>query len=478
MAVNDNINKSGDDANKNHDDIGSSSDLNLSFGETLYLHPNDTSGSPIVTINNHGLANQWCMCNSVVVTWILISLSPDLYAGAIYAKTAFEIWSDLKETYDKVDGSAKQFDVMISLPPFTCEAAKHFEKHNQLIKLMQFLMGFDESYLAIRSNILTRKTLPLVKEAFAIISGEESHRNVTSVGATKPAATAFAAKTFDNKRRPNNNSNFNKGCFELVGYPAGYVKRNFNSSTRHVSSNNASVDGHSICAGSNNATTNISPVSLSNEQLSRLMNLLSDNGVSSANANMAVNVVDILNLGLTVRHPNGTQSLITKIGDLKVSNGITLYDILVVPEYTVSILSVHNIARDNDFSRAVWVYMLKGKDDVYDSIISFVQMLTNQFKTNVKVFRSDNGIEFGELSLYLWSKCILTVVYLISKIPSSVLSGKSPFYFVYGHDLSLSHFKLSFVDQNDDDSGATSIDENIHPEGNVSDETDIVGLFL
>ncbi|GJV28044.1 hypothetical protein Tco_1384492 [Tanacetum coccineum] len=30
----------------------------------------------------------------------------ELFAGAIYAKTASEMWNDLKETYDKVDGSA------------------------------------------------------------------------------------------------------------------------------------------------------------------------------------------------------------------------------------------------------------------------------------------------------------------------------------------------------------------------------------
>ncbi|GKB16239.1 hypothetical protein Tco_0850162 [Tanacetum coccineum] len=170
MAVDGNINIPGDDANKKHDDIDSSFGLNLTFGDTLYLHPNDTNGSPILGFsdgsckrdnNNPSLANQWDMRNYVV--------------------------SDLKETYDKVDGSAvfnlhksinslnqngaplaeyynnlnslwKQFDAIISLPPCTCEAAKHFEKHNQLIKLMQFLMGLDESYLAIRNNILTRET--------------------------------------------------------------------------------------------------------------------------------------------------------------------------------------------------------------------------------------------------------------------------------------------------------------------------------
>ncbi|GKC85879.1 hypothetical protein Tco_1141596, partial [Tanacetum coccineum] len=122
---------------------------------------------------------------------------------------------------------------------------------------MQFLMGLDESYLAIKSNILTREPLPLVKVAFAVVSDEESHRNATSVGATKPTASAFTTKTFDYKRRfNNNNKNFNKGSSsnsnnlkctncnktshivdrfsELVGYPAGYVKRNFNANTKPV----------------------------------------------------------------------------------------------------------------------------------------------------------------------------------------------------------------------------------------------------
>nr|GEY30822.1 hypothetical protein [Tanacetum cinerariifolium] len=242
--------------------VSSSSDLNLSFDNPLYLHPNDTSDS-----SNHGLANQWNKCNSVVVTWILNSLSPELFAGAIYAKTASGIWNDLKETYDK------------------------------------FLMGLVESYLAIRSNLLTREPLPSVKTAISIISGEESHRNVTSVGTTKPAATAFVVKTFDNKRKFNNNykgsgsnsnSNFNNNnnrgsnpnlkcincnkidhtvnrCFELIGYPTGYVKRNFNSNSKPVTSNNASTDVHSNGASSNNATTSNSIVSLSSEIPSSVM---------------------------------------------------------------------------------------------------------------------------------------------------------------------------------------------------------------
>ncbi|GJX92341.1 ribonuclease H-like domain-containing protein [Tanacetum coccineum] len=135
-------------------------------------------------------------------------VSTELYASQIYSKTAYDMWIDLKDTYDKDDGSVifnlhkninslnqngsslseyyhnlnslwKQFDAMISLPPCTCEVAKHYENHANQIKLMQFLMGLDDTYQPIRSNILIREPLPLVKTDFTIVSGEESHRNVT-----------------------------------------------------------------------------------------------------------------------------------------------------------------------------------------------------------------------------------------------------------------------------------------------------------
>nr|GEU28927.1 hypothetical protein [Tanacetum cinerariifolium] len=276
MAVEDDIVKTSDDTKI----ISSSSDLSLSFGDTLYLHPNDTGGSPIVSIKLTETDN-------------------------------YTMWS----------------------------------------------------------NILTREPLPSVKAAFAVVSGEESRRNVTSVRTTKPIATALQPRPLI-IRGPNPNlkcTNCNKirhimdRCFELIGYPAGYVKRNFNDNTRPVSSNNASADVHVNSVSSNNATTSNSPVSLSNEQLARLMNFLNENGVSTANANMTVgnislgwivdsganqhmivsaknliHVVDILNLRLTVGHSNGTQALITKIGDLKINNDITLYDVLVVLEYTAN----------------------------------------------------------------------------------------------------------------------------------------------
>ncbi|GJU36944.1 hypothetical protein Tco_1185298 [Tanacetum coccineum] len=497
------IHKSGDDANK-HINIGSSSELNLSFGDTLYLHPNDTSGSPIMTIKLNDLKDTYDKVDGSAVFNLHKNINSLTQNGA-----------SLVEYYNNLKSLWKQFDAMVSLPPYTYEAAKHFEQHNQLIKLMQFLMGLDESYLAIRSNILTREPLPLVKAAFAVVSGEKSHRNATYIAATKPTTTAFVTKTFDNKRR----------CFELVGYPASYVKKNFNANTRPVSSNNASdpADVHSNNVSSNNATTSNSHVFLSNEQLARLMSILNDNDISTSNANMATKffktlkelfneyTISLLSVQKLARDSKlfvGFDESNCYIQDLRAKgtigignqcNGLYSFNV-----NNASKIVFNNCNSSNFVSKTLWHQRLGySADQVLDVL-----------KTTLNIDSHSTSDHLWELPLYLWSESILVTVYIINMIPSSVLSGKSPFSFVFRDDPSLSHFRdfsclcyatilnnqdkfssrpndeggvssngdgieLSPEFQGNDDSEATSMEENnnTHLEGNVSNETDFVNDF-
>ncbi|GKE89772.1 hypothetical protein Tco_1567247, partial [Tanacetum coccineum] len=50
---------------------------------------------------------------------------------------------------------------------------------------------------------------------------------------------------------------------------------------------------------------------------------------------------------LTVGHSNETLAKITHVGILKLNNDVVLFDVLVVPEYCVSLLSVHKLIKDS-----------------------------------------------------------------------------------------------------------------------------------
>ncbi|GJV15040.1 ribonuclease H-like domain-containing protein [Tanacetum coccineum] len=297
------------------------------------------------------LFDQWNRCNAIVLNSILTSLSQDVYLGHVFSDNVAKVWNELKETYDRIDGliifnllqkvnSFKQgslhvseyyhklnslwreFDALTKLLDCTCEARNEVVDHDKLMKLMQFLMGLDDVYQPIKSNILTREILPEAKDAFVIISKEESHRGIpaSSSKTKKPQVSAFNSKVNDNNKRKGSGNcsngnrsgnwstgnNYNRGnydsllcknyglkghavdrCFEIIGYPPGF-KRNpnlklVNNLNNNNRSNNSDVRGGFI--GNNDKFS--SPLSLSNEHMLILMSLLNNKSSRAANANMA-----------------------------------------------------------------------------------------------------------------------------------------------------------------------------------------------
>ena len=53
----------------------------------------------------------------------------------------------------------------------------------------------------------------------------------------------------------------------------------------------------------------------------------------------------------------------------------------------------------DDFSRVVWVYLLKDKLEMCEKVISFCAMVKSQFDAFVQRIHSDNGAEFTKRSL-------------------------------------------------------------------------------
>nr|GEX68209.1 ribonuclease H-like domain-containing protein [Tanacetum cinerariifolium] len=113
----------------------------LDLSDPLHLHPNDSATLTIVSVKlkgtenyqiwycammlalegknktgfidgsckrsnvNEVLGRQWDRVNAIVLGWILKSISKELFLGQIFSKKVKHVWDELKETYDKVDGS-------------------------------------------------------------------------------------------------------------------------------------------------------------------------------------------------------------------------------------------------------------------------------------------------------------------------------------------------------------------------------------
>ena len=57
-----------------------------------------------------------------------------------------------------------------------CEVNDRLHKHDQEQKLIQFLMGLNESYTAVRGNILMMTPLPTLGQTYSLLVQEERQR--------------------------------------------------------------------------------------------------------------------------------------------------------------------------------------------------------------------------------------------------------------------------------------------------------------
>lgn len=128
----------------------------------------------------------------------------------------------------------------------------------------------------------------------------------------------------------------------------------------------------------------------------------------------------------------------------------------------------------DDHTRYTWIYLLKLKSESLQTLQKFMFYVKNQFKSSIKILRSDNALEFdtslcqqffsangithqtscirtpqqnarverkhryiletaralrfqANLPLSFWGDCVMTAVHLINRLPNSVLHFKTPY---------------------------------------------------
>ncbi|KAH0699136.1 hypothetical protein KY284_013351 [Solanum tuberosum] len=73
-----------------------------------------------------------------------------------------------------------EYDALMPCPSCPCPESKKFGEHCDYQRLLQFLMGLNESYSTPRSQILMMSPMPTLNKAYALIIDQESQRNLAS----------------------------------------------------------------------------------------------------------------------------------------------------------------------------------------------------------------------------------------------------------------------------------------------------------
>ncbi|XP_016457908.1 uncharacterized protein LOC107781684 [Nicotiana tabacum] len=123
------------------------------------------------------LHDQWETVNVIVLSWTMNVVRRGLLSSVVYASNAHKVWEDLNERFNKVNGSRvlyfhreihtltqgtmsvvdyfskwrdlwDEFDASMLCPGCPYPESKKYAQHFEYHRLLQFLMGLNESYLS------------------------------------------------------------------------------------------------------------------------------------------------------------------------------------------------------------------------------------------------------------------------------------------------------------------------------------------
>lgn len=306
--------------------------------------------------------------------------------------------SSINEYYTTMKGMWEELDSLDQLPAVTSEAddvlklLEVLKTQREERRLFQFLNGLNEIYGVQRSHLLMITPLPSVEFTCNTLQQEESQRSILdpveslamySRGRNDtPVCGACGVK-----------GHLREKCWTLVGYPKWHPKfksnfkgrdftENPNGQNRGTSNYLNKAKGARMVANAQGSSHQSATSDFTVQQLEQLlrslpssrgkavssddemeqnfagfagMGILSNTSIdarwiidSGASDHMTCDDACVENAriakeGMKINLPNGECSKITKYGTVRLKNGLTLYNVLVVPEFKHNLLSVNKL---------------------------------------------------------------------------------------------------------------------------------------
>lgn len=207
---------------------------------------------------------RWKRADQMVYSWIVNSMSKEIGDTFIYCSSARQLWIELQERFGESNGpqiyqvqreiaSVEQgsvvmyfgrlkrlWDELNVLQPIQCTCRTDGALANILAqnKLMQFLMGLNEGFDSVRSQILAMDPLPTVNKAFSMIVRVEKQRSVhTDLISSNSSEnnSVMLAKDVQKSNSGKKKKDYSvicehckipghqkDSCFKILGYPDWY----------------------------------------------------------------------------------------------------------------------------------------------------------------------------------------------------------------------------------------------------------------
>lgn len=151
---------------------------------------------------------KWKLENSLVMSWLLNTMTNETGENFMYFETAKEMWNAVEETYSDVDNTSAIFEIKSLLhdlrqgestvTEYFNTLSRHWQQldvyeevewkspedkklYNKLVekdRIYKFLLGLNKELDEVRGRVLGTKPLPKVREVFSEVKREESRRKL------------------------------------------------------------------------------------------------------------------------------------------------------------------------------------------------------------------------------------------------------------------------------------------------------------
>lgn len=161
------------------------------------------------------LVECWLRFKDIVITWLQNTMAVDIKASTLYAETAYQLLLELEQLLalqndpriykvkQSIAGLLQGHDAMSTyfsklkilldelmnyehIPYCTCGGLKTVVSNQDRDWVMKFLMGFNDSYKALKAQILLIKPFPKLNEVYSTIQQDKKRRdNSTDMPSTE-----------------------------------------------------------------------------------------------------------------------------------------------------------------------------------------------------------------------------------------------------------------------------------------------------